>query len=135
MADSTHQLTFPHELGRGSADLSRGDLGAVQEYVMNSFGGADGSRHGHLLHATIRSGADFDTGRSDVGQHERPELRELGEKACSGHSTSDFEICHEILLIPGNLSSIGTSVDAVGMTRVKSHVIRAQNASKLSENA
>ena len=90
VAEGAHQLTFPHELGSCSADLSRWDLGAVQEYVVDLFGGADGSRHGHLLHGTIRSCTDFDTGRSDVGEHERPQLGVLGEKACGGHSTSEL---------------------------------------------
>ena len=89
MAESAHKLTFPHELGRGSANLSRGDLRAVQEYVVDSFGGADGSRYDHLLYGTIGSCTDFDASGSDVGEHERPQIGVLSEKACRGHSTSE----------------------------------------------
>ena len=61
VAEGAHQLTFPHELGRGSSNLGRGDLGAIQKDVVDLFGGADGSRHGRLLHAAVGSGADSDT--------------------------------------------------------------------------
>ena len=52
---------------------------------MDFFGGADGSRHGHLLHAAVGSGADSDASESHVGEDERPQLRILGEKAFRGH--------------------------------------------------
>ena len=85
VAEGAHKLTFPHELGRGSADLGRGDLGAVQEDVVDLLCGADGSRHGYLLHAAIGSGADSDASESHVREDERPQLRILGEKAFRGH--------------------------------------------------
>ncbi|CAI8052109.1 hypothetical protein GBAR_LOCUS28525, partial [Geodia barretti] len=45
----------------------------------------DGSRHGHLLHAAVGSGADSDASESHVGEDERPQLWILGEKAFRGH--------------------------------------------------
>ena len=71
VAEGAHQLTFPHELGGRLADLGRRDLGAVQEHFVDLFGGADGSRHGHLLHAAVGSCADSDTSEPYVGEQER----------------------------------------------------------------
>ena len=67
VAEGAHQLAFLRELGR---DQSR-----VQEDVVNLFGGADGSRHGHLLDAAVGSCADCGTSEPYVCEHERLQLR------------------------------------------------------------
>ena len=54
VAEGAHYLAFFHEL--------RLNEGRVQETVVDLFGGADGSRHGHLLHAAVGSCADCGTG-------------------------------------------------------------------------
>ena len=92
VAEGAHQLTFPHELGCGSADSAARDLSRVMEEVVDLFGCADGSRYGHLLHGAIGSGADFVSDLSYVGEHERSQLRIFRKKALGGH----FEIRHSI---------------------------------------
>ena len=57
---------------------------------MDLLGGADGSRHGHLLHAAVGSGADSDAGGSQVGEHERPQLRILAKEVFGCHSPRFF---------------------------------------------
>ena len=53
VAERAHYLAFFHELRRNE--------GRVQEKVVDLFGGADGSGHGHLLHAAVGSCADSNT--------------------------------------------------------------------------
>ena len=71
MAEGADDLAFPHELGRRLANVILSDLGRVYEEIVDLFGGADGSRHGHLLHAAVGSCADCGTSEAYVGEHKR----------------------------------------------------------------
>ena len=81
VAEGAHQLAFPHELGRGLADCCDRDLGCIQEEIVDLFGGADGSRHSHLLHAAVGSCADCGTSEPYVGEQERLQLWIVAKKA------------------------------------------------------
>ena len=74
VAEGAHQLAFPHELCRSLVDSGPWDLGSIQEEIVDLFGGADGSRHGHFLHAAVGSCADCGTSEPYVGEHERPKV-------------------------------------------------------------
>ena len=86
MAEGAHQLTFPHELGRCSADSGGRDLSRVVEEVVDLFGQmAPGTATSSTL---PKAPAPILIPTSYVGEHERSQLRIFGKKALGGPQLS-----------------------------------------------
>ena len=78
MAEGAHQLTFPHEFGRG---LRQFGVISLQKGV-DCFG-CGSHRNDHLLYFSVGSSTDSATSELDVGENERPQPRMVAEKSFS----------------------------------------------------
>ena len=81
VAEGTHKLAFPHELGRGLRQFGGRCIPFLQEGVYSFGGGAH--RNDHFFHFAVGSAADSGSSQLDVGENEGPQPWMIAEKLFS----------------------------------------------------